>query len=170
MAGSNDVTPNMLTLRNLCSALTRRAIPIDGTVLATCLRALCLIVVLGSTHPASADTSITSGNTFTIGNSNVTVVGSLTTWNDTGTLTIEGGGTLQTWPLQNAEVANNDHIVLAGTGGTIALKFNGNDTHFTLNGTITSTATGAQILAVNTGNNGNGDRESVTFYSGLPDV
>ncbi|MDA0765783.1 MAG: DUF2341 domain-containing protein [Verrucomicrobia bacterium] len=122
-------------------------------------------------HSASASTTITSGNTFTIDNFNTTVVGTVTTWNDTGILTIHGGGTLQTSPDQNQSVVNNDAIVFAGAGGTITLRFNGNDTDHKLNGSsITSTATGAQTLDVRTGYVGNGDRESVTFYKGIPNV
>ncbi|MCX6928854.1 MAG: DUF2341 domain-containing protein, partial [Verrucomicrobia bacterium] len=39
-----------------------------------------------------------------------------------------------------------------------------------MTGAITSTASGAQTLAIYTGYNGNGDRESVTFNSGIPNV
>ena len=119
---------------------------------------------------AAADTTINPGSTFTIDNSNTTKVGTLTTWNETGTLTIQGGGTLHTSPTQNTTVANNAPIVFAGSGGTITLRFNGNDTHFTLNGAITSTATSAQTLSVFTGFSGNGDRSSHTFYSPIPNV
>jgi len=120
---------------------------------------------------ASADTTIAASGTFTINDSNTTKVGTTTTWNDTGTLTINNGGILQSWPSQNGSVINNDAIVFAGTGGTISLRFNDNDTDFMMNGSsIASTATGPQILDVRTGNNGNGDRESVTFNAGIPDV
>jgi autotransporter-associated beta strand protein len=139
-------------------------------VLSTRIHALCLAGVLGLFQLAGAATTINPGSTFTINDGNTTRVGTLTTWNDTGTLTIHGGGTLQTWPLQNNAVANNAPIVFAGNGGTIALKFNDNDTHFTVNGSISSTATGAQTLAVYTGYSGNGDREAVTFYSGIPNA
>ncbi len=118
---------------------------------------------------AVADTTVTSGNTFEINNGNVTVVGSTTTWNEAGTLFIDKGATLATQPNQNSVVANNAAIQFTGTTGTITFNFNGNDTHFTLNGAITSAATGASTLAVRTGNGGNGDRESVTFYSAIPD-
>lgn len=119
---------------------------------------------------ARASTTIASGSTFTIDNTNTTVNGTTTTWNDTGTLTISGGGTLQTWPTQNQSVVNNDAIVFAGAGGTITLRFNGNDTDYMLNGAISSTATGAQTLDIRTGYNGNGDRESVNFNTGIPDA
>jgi autotransporter-associated beta strand protein len=119
---------------------------------------------------ARADTTINTGDTFTIDNNNTTLSGATRTWNDSGTLTMFNGATLQTWPSQINTVANNDAIVLAGAGGTIALKFNDNDTDFMLNGSIVSSATGAQTLALYTGYNGNGDRESVTFNSGVPNA
>jgi autotransporter-associated beta strand protein len=163
--------PNMNVSSPTWPALARPVLPARRTVLGTCLRTLCPLGILGLMHSASASTTITSGNTFTIDNFNTTVVGTVTTWNDTGTLTIHGGGTLQTWPDQNESVVNNDAIVFAGTGGTITLRFNGNDTDHKLNGSsITSTATGAQTLDVRTGYVGNGDRESVTFYKGIPNV
>ena len=115
-----------------------------------------------------AATTINAGATFTIDDSNTTKVGTTTTWNDTGTLTIQSGATLQTWPAQNNSVINNNAIVFTGTSGTITMLFNDNDTDFKMNGSsMTSTATGAQTLAIFTGNNGNGDRESVTFNAGI---
>jgi autotransporter-associated beta strand protein len=130
--------------------------------------AACAALLAGS---ARADTTISSGSTFTIDNSNTTLSGTTRTWNDTGTLTMFNGATLQSWPSQTNTVDNNDALVFKGTGGTIAFKFNGNDSDFMMNGaSITSTATGAQTLALHTGNNGNGDRESVTFNSGIPNV
>jgi len=131
--------------------------------------AVCIAALL-ALPSARADTTIDASGTFTIDDSNTTVVDSTTTWNDTGTLTINNDGTLQTWPNQNGEVANNDAIVFAGSGGTYILRFNDNDTKFTLNGAMTSTATGAQTLALSLGDQGNGDRESVVFNSGIPDV
>ena len=120
---------------------------------------------------ASADTTIAASGSFTINDGNTTKVGTVTTWNDTGTLTINNGGALQSWPSQNQSMINNDAIVFAGAGGTYKLYFNDNDTDFMMNGaTITSTATGAQTLDVRTGYNGNGDRESVTFNAGIPNV
>jgi autotransporter-associated beta strand protein len=122
---------------------------------------------------ARGSTTIASGSTFTINDSNSTKVGIVWTWNDTGTLMMSNGAILQTWPTQpsNQDVINNDAIVFAGTSGTITFRFNGNDTDHKLNGSsITSTATGAQTLAILTGYNGNGDRESVTFNSGIPNA
>lgn len=137
------------------------------------LKCLALALAAGAAFlagTAMADTTIAANGTFTIDNGDTTVVGTTTTWNDTGTLTINNGGTLQTWPNQNEAVVNNDAIVFTGAGGTISLKFNGNDTDHMLAGAITSTATGAQTLALYTGYNGNGDRESVTFNAGIPNV
>ncbi len=146
-------------------------LPFIRLALSSCIHALCLAGVLAVFQSAGASTTINSGATFTIDNSNTTIAGYVTTWNDTGTLTINGGGTLQTWPPQNRTVFNNNNIVFAGSGGTITMRFNDNDTDFQLNGaSITSTATGAQTLAVFTGNNSNGDRESVTFNAGIPNV
>jgi len=117
-----------------------------------------------------ADTTINNGDTFTIDDGNTTKVGGTTTWNDTGTLTIYNDATLQTWPSQNDVVPNNDAIVFTGAGGTITLRFNDNDTKFTMSGPVTSSASGAQTLAITLGNNGNGDRESVVFNTGIPDA
>ena len=117
-----------------------------------------------------ASTVISAGGTFTIDASNTTVSGNTTTWNDTGTLTINNGGILQTFPNQNRTVANNDNIVFAGSGGTYTFRFNGNDCDHTINGTISSTATGAQTIDLRTGFNGNGDRESVSINAGIPNV
>ena len=126
-----------------------------------------LATLVGS---ARADTTINPGGTFTIDNNNTTIAGTTRTWNDTGTLTMFNGAALQTWPSQINTVANNDAIVFAGTGGTITFRFNDNDTDFMMKGPVTSTATGAQTIALFTGYNGNGDRESVTFNSGIPNV
>ncbi|MEI7901463.1 MAG: DUF2341 domain-containing protein [bacterium] len=126
-----------------------------------------LVLLSGS---ARADTTITAGNTFTIDDSNTTISGASRTWNDTGTLTIYNGGALQTWPLQINTVSNNDAVVFAGTSGTVTFRFNDNDTDFMLKGPFTSTATGTQTLDIYTGYNGNGDRESVTFNAGIPNV
>jgi len=118
-----------------------------------------------------ADTTISNGATYTIDDSNTTINGNTRTWNDTGTLTMFNGATLQTWPTQINTVSNNDAIVFAGTSGTNTLRFNMNDTdHVLTSSPITSTATGAQTLAVYTGYNGNGDRESVTFNAGVPNT
>lgn len=156
-------------MKNLSQSRSRVA-AMYQTVLSVPVALLGLALLAGTVPRACADTTITSGSTFTIDESNTTKAGTTTTWNDTGTLTIHGGGTLQSWPLNHNTVVNNDAIVFAGSGGTIALKFNGNDNDFMMNGAITSTATGPQTLDISTGHNGNGDRESVSFNTGIPDV
>ncbi|MEI6606517.1 MAG: hypothetical protein WCP35_14500, partial [Verrucomicrobiota bacterium] len=118
---------------------------------------------------ARASTTISSG-TFIINDANCTKVGTTTTWNDTGTCTISAGATLTTQPGQNNTVANNDALAFAGGSGTITFNFNDNDTDFMLNGAVSSAATGAQTLAIYTGYSGNGDRESVTFNSAIPNA
>ncbi len=128
--------------------------------------AVCSVLLAASLR---ADTTISSG-TFTINDANCTKAGTTTTWNDTGTCTISAGATLATLPLQNNTVANNDALVFAGSGGTITFNFNDNDTDFMLNGSVSSTATGAQTLAIYTGSGGNGDRESVTFNTPIPNT
>jgi len=82
-----------IAIRNTESDLTLCTFAASRNYLTAILQALCLIGVLGMMQSASADTTITSGSAFTIDTSNVTVAGFLTTWNDTGTLTIHGGGT-----------------------------------------------------------------------------
>ena len=120
---------------------------------------------------ARASTTISANGTFTIDNSNTALSGTTRTWNDTGTLTMSNGAVLQTWPSQTNTVVNNDAIVLAGATGTISFRYNGNDSDFMMNGaSVTSTATGAQTLAIHTGYSGNGDRESVTFNAGIPNA
>ena len=113
---------------------------------------------------------IPENQTYTINGGNVTVEGQLTTWNELGPLTMQNGATLWSQPPQNNVVLNRAGLILAGNGGTYNFRFNDNDTHFKLTGPIKSIGTGAQTLAIYTGDIGNGDRESVTFYSGIPDV
>ena len=123
---------------------------------------------------ARADTTITSGQTLDIIDSNTTLVGDTATWTDTGTLTIDNTGTLITHPSQApgfnlTHVHNNDAIVLAGTAGSIFLKFYGNDMKFLFSGAVSGTATGDQIIDITTGAAGGGDRENVQFTSTIAD-
>jgi hypothetical protein len=143
------------------------ALTFDRTTLPAWIHPLCLAWILAMFQLAHAATTIESGSTFTIDKTNTTFSGDTGTWADTGKLTMFNGATLQTWP-PSTTVVNNDAIVLAGTSGTITLRFNGNDRDFMLNGAISSTATAAQTLALFTGYGGNGDRESVTVVSGIP--
>ena len=124
----------------------------------------------GSTR---ADTTITSGQTVDIVDSNTSIVGTTATWTDTGTLTIDSTGTLITHPSQISGafptiVSNNDAIVLAGDAGSIFLKFYGNDMKFLFSGAVSGTATGDQIIDITTGASGGGDREDVLFTSTIP--
>ena len=83
---------------------------------------------------------------------------------------MHNGTTLQTGDTNpRVDQTTNRTINLAGTGpGTVSLKFNDNDTNFTL-GAVTATGTGAKTLAVFTGFRGNGDREAVIFSGAIAD-
>ncbi|MEI8107710.1 MAG: autotransporter-associated beta strand repeat-containing protein, partial [Verrucomicrobiota bacterium] len=128
------------------------------------------IAALLAVQSVRASTTINPGDTFDIDNSNTTATGNTTTFNDAGSMTIFNGGTLQVHPGQNDNIPFSNNLIFTGTAGTISLKFNNNDTDYRFNGPITSTATGAQTLAIETGFQGNGDRESVTFVQGIPDA
>ncbi len=118
---------------------------------------------------AFADTIIGTGGTYTINTTNTTTNGTFTVWNDAGTLTMSNGATLLVAPSQHpATNYNNDAILFAGGAGTNTMKFNDNDTDFQMTNSVSSTATNAQTLALYTGYLGNGDRETVTFSSGIP--
>ncbi len=129
--------------------------------------ALGLALCVGS---ACADTTISTGGTYTIDNSNTTSNSVYRIWNDTGTLTMSNGATLVVQPSQKPPTNYfADAVLFAGGAGTITMKFNDNDTDFLWTNSVSSSATGPQTLAVYTGYLGNGDRESVTFKSGVPD-
>ena len=85
-----------------------------------------------------------------------------------GQITIPGGAALQILPTAQGAFTFNNALVLGGTG-TIGLRCNNNDSEYTFSGPITSSATGPQTLALQTGYNGNGDRESMIFNSAIPD-
>ena len=122
--------------------------------------AACVAFLGGS---ARADTLIISGQTVTVTDPN--------TWTGSaGTVTINNGATLQFQPSSQGTYALANNLIFAGSAGTINLGFKDNDTIFTLSGSITSTATGAQTLAITTGQSNNGDREEVTFNSGIPNT
>ena len=58
---------------------------------------------------------------------------------------------------------------LAGTGaGTVSIRYNDNDASLTFGG-VTATGTGAKLLKIDTGINGNGDREAIIFTGGIAD-
>ena len=132
------------------------------------------IAALLAVHAASASTLILNGQEFEIVDGNSTTGPADTwTWNDTGTLTINDGGTLFTHVSQLGQPTkqvNNDAIELTGNAGTITLRFNGNDSRHLFTGAITSTATGNQVIAIRTGDAGsNGERTNVVFASAIPD-
>jgi len=85
-----------------------------------------------------------------------------------GAITFEDGAPLQVVSSDTSPIGNS--LILGGGGGTINLRFNNNEGNFHFTGPITSTASGAQTLAIVTGCQGNGDREEVTFDSGIPDA
>ncbi len=112
---------------------------------------------------ANADTTITTGTTLAVTDPADFIA-------NAGAVTIENGATLHFVPnVQDAYTIDNA-LVMAGSGGNINLRFQRNDTEFTLTGPITSTATGAQTLAIAMGYGNNGDRETATFNSAIPDV
>jgi len=118
--------------------------------------AACVTLLAG---PARADTTITGTTTVT----------TPATWTTTaGSVTINNGATLQFQPTAQGTYPFANNLILAGSAGTINLGFKANDTIYTWNGSVTSTATGAQTLAITTGQSSNGDREEVTFSSGIP--
>lgn len=113
---------------------------------------------------ASADTLVSGGTT--------TVTDPVDFAANAGTVTIDNTGTLYFVPNQQGNYSFGNNFVLAGTAGTINLRFQKNDTIYTFHGPVTSdpAATGPQTLAIATGVNNNGDREEVTFVPGIPDV
>jgi autotransporter-associated beta strand protein len=135
-----------------------------------CSAILCLALIPCLVEHAAADVTVTNGQTFSIDNTNTTVVGTIRTWNEAGTLTLNNGSAINTNPSQTQTGNNNAAIVFAGTAGTVTMRFNNNDMDHMLNGAISSTATGTQLLDIYTGYNGNGDRASVTFNNGIPNV
>ena len=120
------------------------------------------------TGSAKADTSIPP---------NVTTSDPVTWFASAGAVTISDGGTLQLQggnnnPAGSATAGFNfsNAFVLAGNPGTITLQVTGNDCIYNFNGSITSTATGAQTLAITPGaGNSGGDREAINFHTGIPD-
>jgi len=120
-------------------------------------------LALGWAAHAGAQTTIPASTT-------VSVTDPATYFGAAGDLTIENDATLKVAPSTQGNYTISNALIFSGAGGTIHLQFNDNDTYFTFTGAITSAATGPQSLAVATGINGNGDREGVTFATGIPDV
>ncbi len=130
----------------------------------------CSLAALLVVQSAKAATTINPGQTFDIDNSNTTVAGNTRTFNDPGPITIFNDGTLQVFPDQTDFFTPFSDLILTGAAGTVTLRFNNNDTDYQFSGSVTSTSTGAQTLAIETGFLGNGDRESVTFVQGIPNA
>ncbi len=129
------------------------------------------IAAILALQSASADITIASGATTNIDDSATTLVGTTKTFNETGICTLNANSRLRANASQagpTLSIVNNASIVFAGI--TPRLAFNDNDMDFVVNGPITNTSSGATTLAISTGSSGNGDRESVTFNSGIPDV
>jgi autotransporter-associated beta strand protein len=84
------------------------------------------------------------------------------------TIDLNSGTTFQgAWP--QASAATDRAINLAGLDpGTVSLRVNGNDAAMTF-GAVTATGTGAKTLALFTGAQGNGDRESLIFKGAISD-
>ncbi|MCX6880824.1 MAG: hypothetical protein NTW21_44540, partial [Verrucomicrobia bacterium] len=144
---------------NIPTTINHLRSPIRGLALASAAS----VAVLLAMQSARAQTTIPAGTTVTVTDPN-------TYFGAAGDLTLENDVTLNTTPSSQGTYSIANALIFAGTGGTYHLRFNDNDTLFTFNGAITSTASGAQTLAITTGCNGNGDREEVTFASGIPDV
>jgi autotransporter-associated beta strand protein len=125
-------------------------------------RAILTIALLaGIFLPAAAQTTI-SGT--------VTVTDPATYFASAGTITFPAGTTLQINPGSNGTYTISNPFVLSGGAGTINLSCNRNDTIFNFTGPFSSTATGAQTLAITTGYAGNGDREEITLDTNIPNA
>ncbi len=130
------------------------------------LKHLTLATAVGAVFMAghtSAQTTIANGATVTVTDPN-------TYFGGAGDLTMDNGATLSITPTSQGNYTIANAFIFGGSGGTINLNFKANDTVYTWTGAITSASTGPQTLAIATGIGGNGDREEVTFDTGIPDV
>jgi autotransporter-associated beta strand protein len=85
------------------------------------------------------------------------------------TIDLYSGTTFQTALALLANSTTDRAINLAGIdSGIVSIKVNGNDAVFTF-GAVTATGTGAKTLALYTGAQGNGDRESLVFKGAISD-
>jgi autotransporter-associated beta strand protein len=126
------------------------------------IAAACLLGLVPAIAPhASAQTTI-SGT--------VTVTDPATYFGSAGTITIPSGSTLQINPGANGTYNISNPFVLSGGAGTVGLKVNRNDTIYNFTGPFSSTATGAQTLALFTGYAGNGDREEMMLDTAIPNA
>ena len=86
-----------------------------------------------------------------------------------GAVNITTGGTLSFQPGAQGKFTISNPLNLTGNGGVIGLSFRANDTSYRLTGPITTSGSGPTTLLLSTGLSNNGDRESVTFDSAIPD-
>jgi autotransporter-associated beta strand protein len=100
----------------------------------------------------------------------VTVTDPATYFGSAGTITFPSGTALQINPGANGTYTIANPFVLSGGAGTINLRCNRNDTIYNFTGPFSSTASGAQTLAITTGYAGNGDREEITLDTSLPNA
>ena len=121
----------------------------------------CLALLAGLVQQTHAQTTITG---------TVTVTDPATYFGSAGTITLPSSTTLQINPSSGNSHTISNAFVLSGGAGTVNLKCNGNDKIFNFTGTLSSSATGAQTLAITTGYAGNGDREEITFDNGFPNA
>ena len=130
------------------------------------LRLACLALLPGLIQRAGADTTIATGSTVSV----TTSPDPATYFGGAGVITMQNGSTLQINPGSNGTYNISNGFVLSGTGGTVNLKVNRNDTIYNFTGPFSSNASAAQTLALFTGYAGNGDREEMTFDTSLPNA
>ena len=86
------------------------------------------------------------------------------------TIDLHNGVTLRNNGSSPRVIQSTDRLLnLAGTGpGTVSIRYNDNDASLRFGG-VTATGTGAKLLKIDTGINGNGDREAIIFTGGIAD-
>jgi len=178
--GTISVTPNMAPASTTVSAASGTYTLSSGAIggAGTLTKSAGGTLILSAANSFTGKTSVQAGtlqlgiygNTG-IGLTNAGVAGPLGA--PTGadaTIDLSTGVTLQmgnTSPRVNQ--ATDRTINLASSGsGTVTIRVNDNDTSFTL-GAVTATGTGAKNLALFTGYQGNGDRESLIFNGAIAD-
>lgn len=86
------------------------------------------------------------------------------------TIDLHNGVTLRSNGSNPRVNQSTDRLLnLAGTGpGTVSIRYNDNDASLRFGG-VTASGTGAKLLKIDTGINGNGDREAIIFTGGIAD-
>lgn len=86
------------------------------------------------------------------------------------TIDLHNGVTLQNnGSNPRVNQSTNRALNLAGTGpGTVSIRYNDNDASLTF-GAVTATGTGSKLFKIDTGINGNGDREAIIFTGPIAD-